>query len=66
MACALLGTGAFGEVYLVEKLESGEKYAMKVLKKKTLSKISMTDQVTFLSATLLRNEMCFHRPAIRS
>ena len=42
MAHALLGSGAFGEVYLVEKLGTGEKFAMKVLKKKNLSKDGMT------------------------
>lgn len=30
---ALLGKGAFGEVYLVENVKDGQKYAMKVLDK---------------------------------
>ncbi len=38
VAHALLGSGAFGEVYLVEELATGAPFAMKVLKKKSLSR----------------------------
>ena len=32
----MIGKGSFGEVYLVEKKTTGEKYAMKVLHKRAL------------------------------
>ncbi len=51
MAHALLGSGAFGEVYLVERLDTGEQFAMKVLKKKNLSKLSL---ITLIGNFLVR------------
>lgn len=40
MVHSLIGRGAFGEVYLVEKKDTGEFYAMKALDKdKMLSRI---------------------------
>jgi serine/threonine protein kinase len=44
-----LGTGSFGEVYLVEKISNGEYYAMKVLTKAkimghNLTRYAMTER----------------------
>ena len=33
---SILGKGAFGEVYLVENIQDGQRYAMKVLDKATI------------------------------
>lgn len=37
-----MGTGSFGEVYLVEKISSGQYYAMKVLSKAKIMGNSLT------------------------
>jgi serine/threonine protein kinase len=38
----LLGTGSFGEVYLVEKISNGSYYAMKVLTKSKIMGNNLT------------------------
>lgn len=41
-ALKLIGVGSFGEVFLVEKIDTGKLYAMKILKKDKIMKGNLT------------------------
>lgn len=49
----LLGVGSFGEVFLVEKIDSGKLFAMKILKKDKIFKRNLTKY-----AVVERNVLC--------
>ena len=62
----MIGKGAFGEVRLVQKVDTGHVYAMKILRKADMvEKEQVTDQVprylrTYLPTLLMQFSLCVH------
>lgn len=59
----VLGKGSFGKVLLVEKVDTGTRYAMKVLKKNKLRRQKQIERTKTERSVL---EICDHHPFIMS